>query len=155
MAASLACAMARGVDVMLVITNASSILDGDGNGWLSEEVAAAMELWILENPGIISDDIDVHDLICERFNIAGLRFSEESTWPDGSKIGNHSKFMIADEHTFYLGSQNLYPADLVELGLIVDDAELTAEVMAAYWEPMWAHSVQGAISGSQAPSCSF
>ena len=155
MAASLACAMARGVDVMLVITNASSILNGYGNGWLPEEVAAAMELWILDNPGILSDDTDARELVCERFNIAGLRFSAEDVWPDGSNIGNHSKLMISDDQAFYLGSQNLYPADLAEFGLIVDDADLTAEVMAAYWEPMWTHSVLGAVSGSQAPSCSF
>ena len=151
----LAYAMARGVDVMLVITNASSILNGYGNGWLPAEVAAAMELWILENPGILSEDTDAHELVCERFNIAGLRFSAEDVWPDGSNIGNHSKLMISDEQAFYLGSQNLYPADLAEFGLIVDDADLTAEVMAAYWEPMWTRSVLGAVSGSQASSCSF
>ena len=114
-----------------------------------------LESWILENPGIIAADVDAHELVCERFNVTGLRFSAEDTWPDGGYISNHSKFMIADEQAFYLGSQNWYPADLAEFGLIVDDAELTAEVMAAYWEPMWEHSVLAAVSGAQAPSCSF
>lgn len=148
-------AMARGVEVMLVITNSSNIIGGYGNGWTSAEVAAVLESWILENPGIIAADVDAHELVCERFNVTGLRFSAEDTWPDGGYISNHSKFMIADEQAFYLGSQNWYPADLAEFGLIVDDAELTAEVMAAYWEPMWEHSVLAAVSGAQAPSCSF
>lgn len=151
----LAYAMVREVEVMLVITNSGSLIGGYGNGWSPAEVAATMEAWILDNPGIISSDVDAHELVCERFNVTGLRFSAEDAWPDGGYISNHSKFMIADDQAFYLGSQNLYPADLAEFGLIVDDAELTAEVMAAYWEPMWSQSVQAAVSGAQAPSCSF
>jgi phosphatidylserine/phosphatidylglycerophosphate/cardiolipin synthase-like enzyme len=151
----LAYAMARGVDVMLVLSNPSDVLGGYGNGWSIEEVAQKMESWIRDNPGIIDDGVDVHDLVCERFNVAGIRFSGEDGWADGGYIANHSKLMIADDQAFYLGSQNLYPADLAEFGLIVDDAAVTAELMEAYWDPMWTHSVQAAVSGAQAPSCSF
>ena len=151
----LAYAMARDVDILLVLSNPSDVLGGYGNGWQIEEIAQKMVSWIRENPGILPADVDAYDLVCEHFNVAGIRFSDEDLWPDGGYIANHSKLMIVDDQAFYLGSQNLYPADLAEFGLIVDDATVTAELLDVYWDPMWTHSVRVAVSGSQAPACTF
>ena len=96
----------------------------------------------------MSDDTDVHGLLCDRLTLAQMRFSDEDdTWNNGAGVGNHAKLLVADDTTFYLGSQNLYLSDLAEFGLIVDDEEITAELMEDYWTPMWTTSVRTAVSG--------
>ena len=37
-------------------------------------------------------------------------------------MGAHTKFWMVDDAAFYLGSQNLYPNNLAEWGMIIDDA---------------------------------
>ena len=54
------------------------------------------------------------------------------------------QLFAVDGQAFYMGSQNLYRADLAELGLIVDDAELTAQLGARF------DQMQAAGAGLQA-----
>ena len=77
------------------------------------------------------------------------------TWPNGENVGNHAKSFIIDDAVFYIGSQNLYVADLAEFGLFIDDEELTDELIADYWAPMWAASRSAAVSGADTGSCTF
>jgi hypothetical protein len=56
---------------------------------------------------------------------------------DDKKVGNHAKFFIVDDKSYYIGSQNLYTADLSEWGIIVDDEEQTKKVLAEYWDLLW------------------
>jgi phosphatidylserine/phosphatidylglycerophosphate/cardiolipin synthase-like enzyme len=63
----------------------------------------------------------------------------------GEPTRNHAKLAVADDTTFYIGSQNLYPGgmagpiwtQLAEYGYIVDDPEKARELVAQYWNPMW------------------
>jgi phosphatidylserine/phosphatidylglycerophosphate/cardiolipin synthase-like enzyme len=41
-----------------------------------------------------------------------------SKWPDGTPIGNHSKFWMVDDDLFYVGSQNAYPWTGADFGFI-------------------------------------
>lgn len=75
---------------------------------------------------------------CESMDIAPLRFNEDITsWEDGTNLANHSKLIIVDESDFYLGSQNFYPANLIEHGLIVSDPSVTEELLQNYWRVLW------------------
>jgi len=66
--------------------------------------------------------------------------TEADTWPDGAREGNHAKFFIVDDKGYYLGSQNLYIANLAEWGVIVDSEERTQEMLETYWKPLWENS---------------
>ena len=59
---------------------------------------------------------------------------------DHHQIGNHAKFFMIDDCAYYIGSQNLYVADLSEWGLLVDDAGQTRNVIKEYWHPLWSNS---------------
>merc|ERR1712151_1216328 len=58
-------------------------------------------------------------------------------WKDGGGIGNHAKFFIIDDKAYYVGSQNLYIANLAEWGVLVDDENQTQLILEEYWKPMW------------------
>jgi len=155
-------ALVRGVVVYVVLTNPGSVPGGlggsgntYGNGWTAGDTAAALEQWFDDHPGELPTGTTARDLICTRFHAALLRFSSEDTWPDGANIGNHAKFFIVDDLAFYVGSQNLYESDLAEFGLIVDDPAATAHALAEYWTPLWTQSRRTAVSGVEAPSCSY
>jgi phosphatidylserine/phosphatidylglycerophosphate/cardiolipin synthase-like enzyme len=67
----------------------------------------------------------------------------------------HAKFWMVDERAFYIGSENLYPAELQEFGYIVEDRSAAAQVRRDYWDQAWKWSQAAAISGDGAPSCIF
>ena len=113
--------------------------------------------WLVEHPSEVPVGAIIRNLVCERLHATTLRIlAGEDTYPEGVNIGNHTKFFMVDEQAFYLGSQNLYIANLSEFGLIVDDVTASSEALDQYWTPMWTESVSAAISGSDAPSgCTF
>lgn len=160
--AELGWAVARGVDVYLVLSTPGAAPNGDreagtyGNGWQPEDVAERVESWLEDNPYAF-DDVgrSARALVCEHLHAATLRFSDDDTWADGTSIGNHTKLIIVDDVAFYLGAQNLYPTDNAEFGLIVDDAEVTGDLLARYWNPLWENSGRTAISGREAPVCDY
>ena len=43
-----------------------------------------------------------------------------ATWANGQLVSNHAKLVAVDDEAFYIGSQNLYPGRLQELGVIVE-----------------------------------
>ncbi len=106
-----------------------------------------------ENLALVPGGSDMTSLLCEHFSSASLRHDPDDTWPDGSKFADHAKLVIADDATFYLGSQNLYPADLAEYGFIVDDPGLAADLVTHYYNDIWAASKRSAVSGPDAASC--
>ncbi len=95
------------------------------------------------------------ELLCQHFHLAPFRFSRDGAWPEKAPIGNHGKFWMVDDRTFYVGSDNLYPVDLQEFGYIVDSAAAAATIRRDYWNPLWRWSKSFAISGSDAPNCSL
>jgi phosphatidylserine/phosphatidylglycerophosphate/cardiolipin synthase-like enzyme len=94
-------------------------------------------------------------LLCEHVHLAPLRFGPDAEWPGGHPIAGHSKFWMADEHTFYIGSDNMYPVNLQEFGYIVDDARTAQALTDAYWTPLWEWSSRAAVSGPGVKECIF
>jgi phosphatidylserine/phosphatidylglycerophosphate/cardiolipin synthase-like enzyme len=80
--------------------------------------------------------------LCSHLHVAALRQGADDTWPSGATFANHAKLAIADDATFYLGSQNWYPANLVELGFIVDDAAATQQLRDGYFTKAWTESAR-------------
>lgn len=155
-------AMARGVDVRVVLSTSGSTPGGVGgsgeaygNGWTPEDAARAQQMWLDTHPDVVPAGMTSRELVCERFHVATLRASTDDVWPDGATLGNHAKYFMVDQLAFYVGSQNLYDANLAELGVIVDDPAAVDEVDAEYWAPLWEQSRRVAISGADAPSCAF
>jgi len=97
----------------------------------------------------------VNAMLCSRVHLAPLRFGPDSTWPGGKTFANHSKFWMIDDRAFYIGSDNLYPVDLQEFGYIVDDRKAAAELLEAYWNPVWQWSQRAAVSGEGVAHCIF
>ena len=82
---------------------------------------------------------------------ASLPRGAEGVGPDGGALANHWKLGVAADATFYRGSQNWYPADLMELGYIVDDVPTTRQLLAGYFTEAWTESARDAVGGL--PSC--
>jgi phosphatidylserine/phosphatidylglycerophosphate/cardiolipin synthase-like enzyme len=94
------------------------------------------------------------DRLCSTLSFAPMRFGPSKTWPSGFTFANHSKFWLIDS-LFYVGSHNLYPAGLQELGVIVNDPQYASEIKTQYWDPMWVWSKADARSGPDAANCVF
>lgn len=86
-----------------------------------------------------------HQVVCANLHYAPFRFSADRTWPDGHQLGTHSKFVMADDAAFYIGSHNLYPANLQEFGVIVFDADAARRVYDDFWRPEWQASSAAAL----------
>ncbi|HKH44514.1 MAG TPA: hypothetical protein VKM72_07615 [Thermoanaerobaculia bacterium] len=95
------------------------------------------------------------DLLCSNLHLTTLRFGPSDQWPNGFKFANHSKFWMVDDRLFYVGSENLYPSDLQEYGVILNDAGAAAQMKQEYWDKLWSYSSRAAISGSEAGRCYF
>jgi len=129
----------RGVDVEIVISNINATDSDDvpySNGWSCEEVAAEIvkamrDLYPNASQAEIKKKLVYHLRIC------GLKNKRGNEWQTGKKVGLHSKFFIVDDVCTYIGSQNLYIFDLAEWGVMIDDKNKIAELMASLWNPMW------------------
>ena len=62
---------------------------------------------------------------------------------------------MVDDRVFYVGSENLYPANLQELGYVVEDSTAAIQVRTDLWDRAWRWSQNAAISGSEAHACVF
>lgn len=76
-------------------------------------------------------------------------------------LGNHAKFYMIDDDTFYIGSHNIYPqtiklvgdGSLQEFGYIVQDASAASTILNNYWNPIWEAATHVRVSGrSMGPS---
>jgi phosphatidylserine/phosphatidylglycerophosphate/cardiolipin synthase-like enzyme len=144
-------ALARGVDVELVLSNLDATpggLSADSasysNGWTPADVVQRLSAYATAHPEIATPGGNMATLLCQRFHAVTLRPSADDTWPDGTGFANHAKLVIADDAAFYLGSQNWYPANLSEYGYIVDDVDATHALLDAYYSKVWAASQRGA-----------
>jgi hypothetical protein len=94
-------------------------------------------------------DATIRTLLCEHLHIAGIRYSNDALWPNQHEIGNHSKTWIVDDKAYYVGSHNIYPANLQEYGYIVGGQPATQSFIQQFWTPLWQYSQKNAISGSE------
>ena len=106
------------------------------NGWTPADLIARLADYAAAHPELVPAG-DIGALLCARFHAASLRPSTDDAWPNGTAFANHAKLAIVDDAAFYLGSQNWYPSNLIELGYIVDDPGAARDLIAAYYAPMW------------------
>jgi phosphatidylserine/phosphatidylglycerophosphate/cardiolipin synthase-like enzyme len=131
----------RGVDVDVVVSNLNSFgghgrtdADSYSNNWTLKQlweglVQEANKTW----SGHEAD-------LCKHVHFMNIRSSNTPTWPDGMPLANHAKVVIVDDRAHYVGSQNLYEADLAEYGVIVDDQAATRKFIADYYSKLAQYS---------------
>ena len=61
--------------------------------------------------------------------------------------------MAVDDEAFYIGSQNLYPGRLQELGVIVENRDAANELNFTYLRPMWDWSKADALIDPATNKC--
>jgi len=111
-----------------------------GNGWSCVDVAAEILKAIRRNYKQVDDE--ALRLKFQNLRLCFLRGgkSKSRLWKNGSSMGLHSKVFIIDDLCYYTGSQNLYPCDLAEWGVVIDSRVQTAKLLDAFWNPMWTSS---------------
>ena len=57
---------------------------------------------------------DAHPKLSKNLHIATLRNNGKTSWADGRPMANHGKVLIVDDFAYYVGSQNMYAANLAE-----------------------------------------
>lgn len=151
----LARAMTEGVEIEVLMTtpvvdDAGGGSDDEGaysNGWTERDAIDRLEARLAIHEEWLPDETTPSDVICQHLNIAPIRPYDRQAWPGGAEFANHAKSFIVDDRAFYIGSQNLYPADLAEFGYLIDDAETTDELLRDYWQPLWSSSQPGVVDG--------
>lgn len=97
------------------------------------------------------------DMLCKSLNFTELRFGPDDRWPytgpSGDQFANHAKFFMVDDNVFYVGSDNLYSADLIEYGVFVSDPTAISQMRSQYWDKLWGNSKRVAIMGPEAATC--
>lgn len=152
----LAKALIRGVNVYIVISN-DYAKAGSGNSYSAStvhETAKAILHYVKEEENAPIGDKLV-EMMCSRLHLSTLRFSSSKNWPNGYEFANHAKFFMIDDTVFYVGSENLYPSDLIEYGVFISDPDAVKTMKTKYWDPLWYYSKAAAISGSDAPTCVY
>jgi phosphatidylserine/phosphatidylglycerophosphate/cardiolipin synthase-like enzyme len=91
---------------------------------------------------------DLNQRLCDRLFLAPLRFGPSSTWPNGWTFANHSKFFMIDSKVFYVGSENLYPANHQEYGVFISDRAAVKKMKDEYWDKLQEYSQRARISGN-------
>lgn len=89
---------------------------------------------------LLKKQINDGKIIKGRLEVAVLRFGPSPLWPNQWGFANHAKFFMIDEQLFYIGSENLYPSDLIEYGVFIEDSEAVLKVKTDYWEKLWQYS---------------
>jgi len=100
-------------------------------------------------------DKQIANQLCNNLHLAHIITERnQSDWGDKYVFGNHSKTWIIDNDAFYVGSHNLYPANLQEYGYIFFGKKITNKFIKQYWNKLWALSKNTDISGNK-NSCVF
>ena len=139
----------RKVNIDIVVSNPNSIPGSlgmteanYGNGWTCCDVASEI-IKRIKKQFPFADDAVLRDRVETNLRVCYIRHDGSTTYANGMSIGNHSKFFIIDDQAAYIGSQNLYMADLAEWGVLVDHENETKKMIEDYWNPMWEASYTG------------
>ena len=125
------------VPIKIVISNQGAA-GGYSNGYSLADLAKELTKMVAAQRGRGYDE--ARGLVCRFVGLAGVHNGPGPTWADGQKFANHAKLVEVDDQAFYIGSENLYPARLQELGMIVESHSATATLKAEYLDPMWHNS---------------
>lgn len=154
---ALVSAMDRGVNVSLTLSNTGAVpgtinaieatFNTYDNGWTPEEVAQAFQKLAAKHPESHPHHADATALLCSKLTLMRLRSSASEKWRDGRTLANHAKVIVVDDRAFYVGSQNMYVANLAEFGTIVDDEAATKSFLASYMSQVESYSKRTAVTG--------
>jgi hypothetical protein len=141
---------------VVLSAGAGGASDGYGNGWslrdvavvLKEVVARELQARALEKkptpPSNQTANQDARTLICAKVGLAHIRSTPADKWPNGKAYANHAKLVVVDNQAFYIGSENLYPSQLQELGFIVEDRTAAGDLFVNYSSNVWRDSSRDA-----------
>jgi hypothetical protein len=136
--------VANGVPITIVVSDegAKSQSGSYSNGYKLKDIAQTLtKVVAAQNPGK-----DARQMVCKDVGLAGVRTVKGADkWANGNPFANHAKLVAVDDSAFYIGSENLYPARLQELGMIVEDAGAAATLKSSFLDPMWSQSRAGAL----------
>jgi hypothetical protein len=140
---------------LYMVTTNYGAKDAGGDGYYTKTKVGYLADTIKDRvkklaPTMSKDDINT--LLCRDMHLATIQPSTEKTWPDGNFFGNHSKVWITDDQDYYVGSHNIYAANLQEYGYIVGGEIATDNFITQYWNPLWKYSSTTAITGSEVPA---
>lgn len=141
-----------GVPIKIVVSD-SPKGGGYGNGWPVQDVAQTLTAMVAAQAKL--DRNTARDRVCRDVGLATIRsISGRAKWPDGERFWNHAKLVSVDDQAFYIGSGNVYPSRLQELGLIVENPAASAQLKSAYLDPLWSTSRGDALIDPQQNRCS-
>jgi phosphatidylserine/phosphatidylglycerophosphate/cardiolipin synthase-like enzyme len=129
--------IAAGIPVTIVLSDEGAKANGGdySNGWKLEDVADNLTKVVAAAQS--SSRADARKTVCSDVSLAQVRTLDAAKWPNGSPFANHAKLVSVDDAAFYVGSENLYPARLQELGLIVEDPAASSTLKREYLDPLW------------------
>ncbi len=119
------------------------------NGWKLTDIATALKQVVAK----LKPKANARQLVCDGVGLAGVRTLDAGSWPNGSPFANHAKVVWVDGAAFYVGSENLYPARLQELGLLVEDEGAAKAMRGSYLDPLWERSREGALIDPERKVC--
>eukprot|EP00929_Paragymnodinium_shiwhaense_P118498 TRINITY_DN9040_c0_g2_i1.p1 TRINITY_DN9040_c0_g2~~TRINITY_DN9040_c0_g2_i1.p1 ORF type:complete len:818 (+),score=91.61 TRINITY_DN9040_c0_g2_i1:338-2791(+) len=136
----------RDIQVEIALSNPNSTPDGlsvfeapYGNGWSTADVAAEVIKTIPRQYKSVDETV-LRRKIRDNLRVCYIKQKKGNKWDSGMTMGMHAKHFIVDQKCYYIGSQNLYMADLAEWGVVIDDVAQTQKCMAEYWNPLWSAS---------------
>ena len=132
-----------GIPVTIVIADEGATAGGASysNGYKLKDLATVLKQVV----AAAKPSANARQLVCQGVGLAGVRTLDAAKWPNGSPYANHAKVVWVDGAAFYVGSENLYPARLQELGLLVEDSAAAATIKSSYLDSLWTRSRQGAL----------
>lgn len=150
-------ALVRGCDVYVVLSDDDGKA-GSGSSYSTTTVADTADHikgYVKAVPNAPKGK-KLTELLCNKLHLTTLRFGPSNKWPDPPyEFANHSKFLMVDDKVFYVGSENLYPSDLIEYGVFMNDPAAMKQIRAEYWDKLWKYSERVAITGNGTATCYF
>jgi phosphatidylserine/phosphatidylglycerophosphate/cardiolipin synthase-like enzyme len=148
--AALANRIKAGIPVKIVVS--PKVGGGYSNGWTLQDVADVLVGALEKDEGL--SEAAAKGKVCQGVGLASIRNAVfAANWRDKKSFTNHAKVVAVDDQAFYIGSGNLYPGGLQELGLIVDDRQVAAHFKKAYLDPLWTNSRLDALIDPQKRVC--
>lgn len=147
---ALAAKVHAGVPIKIVLSHGPG--GGYSNGWKLKDVYDVLGRTLITSYRFQDANL-ARGMICRDVGLATIRNDAGATWPDGTNFHNHAKLVEVDDQAFYIGSENLYPSRLQELGLIVENPTDAAHLKAAYLDPLWHWSKPDALIDPDTKKC--
>jgi phosphatidylserine/phosphatidylglycerophosphate/cardiolipin synthase-like enzyme len=146
--------IARRVPIKIVLSagrGGSGASGGYDNGYSLAADAQTLTAMVQAQQHVSYDQ--ARSLVCRDVGLAFIHNGAAAKWADGYLFANHAKLVEVDDSAFYIGSENLYPARLQELGWIVESPTAAAQLRASYLDPLWRYSAPYALIDPATSKC--